>query len=273
MNEIQTIKALLAKAGLPAVQDDPEALINLSDEAFEALDEALDLAGDVAYANPDNEEVIELIFAAHTTKTHALLLRAVAASDDAPPPTPAQIRTMWSMEDLQPVPKHVVQQMAIPSDAAAIFTTFGLPAEAEPECTFYAEPIALTKHEALVSDEQEYLDNFQSYWVLGENMDGDLICLDERSDGLIMLLHKDFALYSASYVNSSIGHLLASLRAYDELMSSIDPRELVDKWPNVVAPEEAREAFFRTMSEIDPGTMMAGAFWAEELLALSGDLD
>jgi SUKH-4 immunity protein len=274
MNELNDIRNLLTQAGLPEIQDDPEALVNLSDSAFEALDEALDRAEAFADAHPDNEDVIELIFMAHMTKSMAFFLRSVTASSDGPAaPTPAEIRSMWPIEELQPVPKHVVQQMAIPSDAAETLISCGLPAEAEPGCVFYAQPMALTDHDAMASDDEDYRSNFQPYWVLGENIDGNPICIDERGDGLIVMLDKDFGLFSSSYVNNSVGHLLASLRAYDNLLASIDPKELVDNWPDVVAPEPAREAFYNTMLEIDPGTMMAGAFWAEELLALSGDID
>lgn len=267
---VDEIRSLLHAVGVPDVLDEPEVLSTLDDDRMAKLVRARDLAVEAAEKYPESGEVVDQLYMAHMTYTTARYLHAVLASGDpVDVPTPAEIKRVWDGEELRPYDASEVRELIIPSASATLLTSCGLPEDAEPFVSFDSHIQRLADAEQLTStdDDEEYLQYFNAYWRIGATEDDDPICIDERADGVVVVLDRDWGFFSMQYMNSSVGHLLLTLQAYADMLGTVDPQAMAESWPDIVISDEARATFRAVVEAIDPGAMSEGSWWEEALRA------
>lgn len=265
---VDEVRNLLTSVGVPEILDEPEAMASFDAATSMKLLTARDLAVEAAERYPENSEVVDQLYMAHMTYTTSRYLYAVlGAGAPMEVPTVGEIQRAWQGESLRPYDKTNVRELIIPSTSAGVFTTLGLPEEAEPFLSFDDKIERLVEAEGLVdsADDEEYVRYFSAYWRIGATEDDNVICVDERADGVIVVLDRDWGFFSMQYMNSSVGHLLLSMQAYMDMLSTVDPETMAEQWPNLVLSDEAKHTFRTIVEAIDPGAMSAGAFWAEAL--------
>jgi hypothetical protein len=109
-------------------------------------------------------------------------------------------------------------------------------------------------------DEDASADFFAAYWRIGTTSLGDALCIDERADGVVVLLDCEWGFYAQQFVNTSVGHLLLCLEAWRALES--DTSDDVD---GII------ERFASAVERVDPAALTEGAFWSDMLDALEDD--
>jgi len=269
MDVITKIHALLNTVGVPAILEDPDALATMSDDHRDMLHEARDLASTAVEEKPEDEQLIDLLYMSHMTLSTSQYLYSVLSADEpAAVPTPAELNKAWSGRPLMKYDKNALKDMLVPTTTLDTLTQVGLPDEAEPYLSFEPTLKRLAEAEELDGEDEDYDRYFQAYWLLGYTEDDDALCIDERADGVVALLQRDWGFFAMQYVNASVGHLLQTMQAYDDMLKSVDPQTAAESFPNIQVPDEARVAFLARVSAFDPGAMAEGAFWYEELSLL-----
>jgi hypothetical protein len=264
------INDLLTSVGIPEILDDPDALANMSDETMETLLRARALAAEAVEQYPTDGALIDLLYTAHMSVTSARYLHAVlSAGDPIEEPSPADLSRIWSGEPLRPIAKGALRDMIAPTATVATLEKAGLPSEAEPDLTFVDTPKRLTEVVPIETGEDDYASYFEPYWVIGETVNGDVIAIDERADGVVVVLDQDWGYFAMQYVNASVAHLLLTMQAFTDMLDAVDPQELAEHFPNIVVPEQHRKTFVAQIEAIDPGAMTEGSFWYEEIAAMS----
>jgi len=185
----------------------------------------------------------------------------LASGEPTEEPDAHTISKSWGGEALRPYDKDSLSDIIINSSSIDTLTKSGLPASAEPGLSFNDTIERLADVETLeTSDEDEAKDYFDPYWMLGRTADDDVIALDERVDGAVVVLDRDWGFMSMRYMNASVGHLLATLEAWRRLEETED-----------LAP--ALERFTEELEKLDPGALGSGSFWSDMLDELEGDAD
>lgn len=252
----------LTELGLPELLEHPERLALLTDEQLDTLADVRDDAADALESNPDDAAQIDTVYLAHMTLTSALFLRALSA--DAQPqalPPGAVLARSWKGAPLRTVSADAVRDVLAPSATIDVLTKAGLPATAEPEITFDETPVRLSSViEIPEDDEDASADFFTAYWRIGTTSLGDALCIDERADGVVVLLDNEWGYYAQQFVNSSVGHLLLCLEAWRALESDTS-----DDVEGII------ERFASSIERIDPAAFTEGAFWSDMLDALEED--
>lgn len=266
----KAITDLLTSVGIPEILDDPDALATMSDEAMETLLQARALAADAVEQHPTDAALIDLLYTAHMSVTSARYLHAVlAAGTPIEAPTPADLVRLWSGDPLQQVEKGALRDMVAPTETIDTLVKAGLPLEAEPDITFLEAPKRFTSVIAIEAGEDDYAAYFDPYWMIGATVNDDVIAIDERADGVVVVLDQDWGFFAMQYVNASVAHLLLTMQAYADMLDAVDPQELAEHFPNIVIPEEHRRTFVAKIEAIDPGAMTEGAFWYEEIALMA----
>lgn len=265
------INDLLTSVGIPEILDDPDALATMSDESMEKLLRARQLAAQAVEQHPTDGVLIDLLYTAHMSVTSARYLHAVlAAGEPVTAPSPADLIRLWSGDPLRVVDKGAVRDLVASTVTIDTLTKAGLPAEAEPLLSFVAEPKRLTNAEQIETGEDDYASYFDAYWVIGATEQDDVVAIDERADGVVVVLDRDWGFFAMQYMNASVAHLLLTLQAYADMLDSVDPETMAEAFPNIVVPEHQRLTFIAKIEGIDPGAMAEGSFWYEEMAALAG---
>jgi len=227
---------------------------------------ARDLAVEAAERFPEDSDVVDQLYMAHMTYTTSRYLYAVLGAQ-APMEVPnvGELQRAWQGEPLRPYDKDNVRELMIPSSSASVLSKLGLPEEAEPFLSFDDRIQRLVEAEGLVdsADDEEYGRYFNAYWRIGATQDDNVICIDERADGVVVILDRDWGFFSMQYMNSSVGHMLLSMQAFMDMLSTVDPETMAEQWPNLVIGEDAKNTFRTIVETIDPGAMSEGAFWVE----------
>ncbi len=242
----------LETIGLPNLLEDPEALAQLTDEQLDLLATVRDEASDAVEANPDDEQNIDAVYLAHMTLTSALFLRALMI-DEQPQALPpgAVLARSWSGEPLRKISREALADMVVPTSTLDILTACGLPATASPGLTFDETPIRLVSVMDVPEEEQASAEEFfGSFWRIAVTEEGDAICIDERGDGVVVLLDQNWGYYAQQFVNTSVGHFLLCLEAWRALEADENSEY-----------EEAISAFDRAVERIDVAALTEGAFW------------
>ena len=251
---------LLTSLGLPDLLEDPESLSKLTDEQLDLLANVRDEAADALDLEPDNEENIDAVYLSHMTLTSALFLRALTADVQAQalPPGSVLLRS-WNGSPLRIASKEHTAEMVVPTATLDVLNNAGLPAVAEPELTFDEHPVRLLSLMDLPSgDDEDTSDEFfSSFWRIAFNSYEDAICIDERADGIVVMLDKEWGYYAQQFVNSSVGHFLLCLEAWRVM--EVDAGDDVD---TII------ETFERSIERIDPAALTEGAFGSDCLDAL-----
>jgi len=261
---VDEVRSLLASVGVPEILDDPEAMASFDEETSTKLLAARDLAVEAAERYPENSDVVDQLYMAHMTYTTSRYLYAVlGAGAPMEVPNVADLQRAWQGEALRPYDKTNVRELMIPSTSADILTKLGLPEVAEPMLSFDASIQRLVDAEGLVdtAEDEEYVRYFGAYWRIGATDDDNVICIDERADGVVVVLDRDWGFFSMQYVNSSVGHLLLTMQAYMDMLSTVSPEVMAEQWPNLVISDEAKGTFRAIVEAIDPGAISEGAFW------------
>lgn len=254
----------LSSLGLPDLLEDPDALGKLNDEQLDLLANVRDEAADALETDPDNEAHIDTVYLAHMTLTSALFLRAlmVDVQPQALPPGSVLARS-WNGGQLRLVSKNDTADMLVPTSTLDVLNNAGLPAVAEPELSFDESPVRLLSLMDIPEDDEDASDEFfGSFWRIAQNAFGDAICLDERADGVVVMLDKEWGYYAQQFVNSSIGHFLLCLEAWRAMEA--DTGDDVD---TII------ETFERAVERIDPAALTEGAFWSDCLDAIEEEED
>lgn len=273
---VDEVRALLTSVGVPEILDEPEAMASFDDATSARLLAARDLAVEAAERFPESSDVVDQLYMAHMTYTTSRYLHAVLnAGTPMEVPTVGDIQRIWQGETLRPFDKINVRELMIPSTSADVLTKLGLPEEAEPFLSFDSSIQRLVEAEGLVdsADDEEYVRYFNAYWRIGATEDDNVICIDERADGVVVVLDRDWGFFSMQYMNSSVGHLLLCMQAYMDMLSTVDPETMAEQWPNLVISDEAKNTFRTMVEAIDPGAMCEGAFWrvTSDELQVTGD--
>ena len=268
--QAKAIHDLLTSVGIPEILDDPEALATLSDESMERLLQARRMAAEAVEQHPTDGALIDLLYMTHMSVTSARYLHAVlAAGEPITAPSPADLVRMWSGDPLRLVSKGAVREMMVPTATVDTLTKAGLPAEADPGLAFIDEPKRLADAEQIEAGEDDYASYFDSYWVIGSTELDDVVAIDERADGVVVVLDREWGFFAMQYVNASVAHLLLTMQAYADMLDAVDPEMMAENFPDLVVPEEVRKTFVSRVEAIDPGAVSEGSYWYEELLALS----
>lgn len=250
----------LTALGLPDLLEDPDALSKLTDEQLDLLATIRDEAADALDIEPDNEANIDAVYLSHMTLTSALFLRAlmVDAQPQALPPGAVLARS-WGGAPLRTASKDATADMVVPTATLDALNNAGLPSAAEPDLTFDEHPVRLlSTMEARADDDDSSNDEFfGSFWRIGFNAYEDAICIDERADGVVVLLDKEWGFYAQQFVNSSVGHFLLCLEAWRAMEA--DAGDDVDA---------IIDTFEKSLERIDAAALTEGAFWADCLDAL-----
>jgi hypothetical protein len=252
----------LASLGLPDLLEDPSALAALTDEQLDQLAAVRDEAADALDVRPDDAEQIDTVYIAHMTLTSALFLRALMADvqPQALPPA-AVLERSWNGAALRPLTKESTVDMLVPTATLDVLLKAGLPAHAEPGITFEAAPVALVNIVDIPEDDADASrDYFRAYWRVAVTENGDAICIDERGDGVVVLLDQEWGYYAQQYVNSSIGHFLLCLEAWRAMEADTS-----DDLDAIIG------TFERAVERIDPAALTEGAFWDMMLSEIDED--
>jgi hypothetical protein len=267
----KAINDLLLSVGIPEILDDPDALATMPPEKMEALLQARSMAAEAVEQHPTDGALIDLLYTAHMSVTSARYLHAVlAAGDPIESPSTADLVRMWGGAPLISVEKGAVQDLLAPTSTIDTLTKAGLPSEAEPYLTF-TTPQRLSAAEGIEAGEDDYATYFDAYWKIGATENDDVVCIDERADGVIVVLDRDWGFFAMQYVNASVAHLLLTMQAYADMLETVDPQTLADNFPNITVSDAARANFISAIEAIDPGAMADGSFWREEIEMLSGE--
>ncbi len=254
----------LTDLGLPELLEHPERLALLTDEQLDALADVRDEAGDALEDMPDDAALIDTVYLAHMTLTSALFLRALMldAEPQALPPGAVLARS-WKGSPLQTVTADALRDVLAPTSTIDVLTKAGLPATAAPEFVFDPVPVRLSSVVELPEDDDDAsADFFAAYWRIGTTPRGDALCIDERADGVVVLLDNEWGYYAQQFVNSSVGHLLLCLEAWRAMES--DTGDDVDA---------IIDGFASAVERTDPAALSWGSFWSEMLDALEDDED
>ncbi len=260
MASLEHVQSLLNTVGAPEILEDPDALASLDETKYDALLEAIDEILELVEERPNDEEVIDALYVTHMTLSSANYWHSVLASGEpTEEPDAHTISKSWGGEALRPYAKDTLGDLIINTSSIATLTQTGLPASAEPGLSFNDTIQRLAEVETIeTSDEDEAKDFFNAYWMLGRTEDDDVICLDERVDGAVVVLDRDWGFMSLRYMNASVGHLLATLEAWRRLEHAEEV-------------EPAIERFTEEIEKLDPGALGTGSFWADMLDELEGD--
>lgn len=263
---VDEVRTLLTSVGVPEILDEPEAMASFDAATSMKLLAARDLAVEAAERFPEDSDVVDQLYMAHMTYTTSRYLYAVLGAQ-APMEVPnvGELQRAWQGEPLRPYDKDNVRELMIPSSSASVLSKLGLPEEAEPFLSFDDRIQRLVEAEGLVdsADDEEYVRYFNAYWRIGATQDENVICIDERADGVVVILDRDWGFFSMQYMNSSVGHMLLSMQAFMDMLSTVDPETMAEQWPNLVIGEDAKNTFRTIVETIDPGAMSEGAFWVE----------
>jgi len=263
---VDEVRTLLTSVGVPEILDEPEAMASFDAATSMKLLAARDLAVEAAERFPEDSDVVDQLYMAHMTYTTSRYLYAVLGAQ-APMEVPnvGELQRAWQGEPLRPYDKDNVRELMIPSSSASVLSKLGLPEEAEPFLSFDDRIQRLVEAEGLVdsADDEEYGRYFNAYWRIGATQDDNVICIDERADGVVVILDRDWGFFSMQYMNSSVGHMLLSMQAFMDMISTVDPETMAEQWPNLVIGEDAKNTFRTIVETIDPGAMSEGAFWVE----------
>ncbi len=263
---VDEVRNLLTSVGVPEILDEPEAMASFDAATSMKLLTARDLAIEAAERYPEDSDVVDQLYMAHMTYTTSRYLYAVLGAQ-APMEVPnvGELQRAWQGEPLRPYDKENVRELMIPSSSASVLSKLGLPEEAEPFLSFDDKIERLVEAEGLVdsADDEEYVRYFNAYWRIGATEDDNVICIDERADGVVVVLDRDWGFFSMQYMNSSVGHMLLSMQAFMDMLSTVDPETMAEQWPNLVVGDDAKNTFRTLVETIDPGAMSEGAFWAE----------
>lgn len=252
----------LTDLGLPELLEHPERLALLTDEQLDTLADVRDEAGDALEDRPDDAVLIDTVYLAHMTLTSALFLRALMldAEPQALPPGAVLARS-WKGATLRPVSADAVRDVLAPTSTIDVLTKAGLPATADPEFIFDQVPMRLSSVVELPEDDDDAsADFFAAYWRIGTTPQGDALCIDERADGVVVLLDAEWGYYAQQFVNSSVGHFLLCLEAWRAMES--DTGDDVDA---------IIDGFAGAVERIDPAALSWGSFWNEMLGVLEDD--
>lgn len=260
MASLEHVQSLLNTVGAPEILEDPDALASLDETKYDALLEAIDEILELVEQHPNDEGVIDALYITHMTLSSANYWHSMLASGEpAEEPDTHLITKSWGGGVLRPYAKASIADVIINSSSIATLTQTGLPASAEPGLTFSDTIQRLAEVETIeVSDEDEAKDFFNAYWLIGRTEDDDVICLDERVDGAVVVLDRDWGFMSMRYMNASVGHLLATLEAWRRLEETEDLSAGID-------------LFSTELEKLDPGALGSGSFWADMLDELEGD--
>lgn len=252
----------LTDLGLPELLEHPERLALLTDEQLDTLADVRGEAGDALEDRPDDAALIDTVYLAHMTLTSALYLRALMM-DEVPQALPpgAVLARSWKGSPLQPVQSDAIRDVLAPTSTIDVLTKAGLPAAADPDFIFDPVPVRLSSVVELpVDDEDASAEFFAAYWRIGTTPRGDALCIDERADGVVVLLDNEWGYYAQQFVNSSVGHFLLCLEAWRAMES--DTGDDVD---GII------ERFASAVERVDPAALTEGAFWSDMLDALEDD--
>ena len=260
MASLEHVQSLLNTVGAPQILEDPDALASLDEPKYDALLEAIDEILELVELHPNDEGIIDALYVTHMTLSSANYWHSVLASGEpTDEPDAHTISKSWGGEVLRPFAKDSLADLIINTSSIATLTQTGLPATAEPGMTFNDTIVRLAEVETVeVSDEDEAKDFFNAYWLIGRTEDDDVICLDERVDGAVVVLDRDWGFMSMRYMNASVGHLLATLEAWRRLEATEDLNA-------------GLELFSEEVEKFDPGALGSGSFWADMLDELEGD--
>lgn len=158
------------------------------------------------------------------------------------PEIPAEIGLR--LDEFFVYPEVLVNHLAIPRTDKDILTVSGLPKDAAPFLTF-----GMGKGDCLRRLGEAYglSQEFGRYRMIGSNSSGDMICIDEARDGMIVYLNHDNNM-QVIYMNSGVCSLASSLCAFGKLMLDGDAA-----------------ACRAAIHEVDPKAIEPGNFWAAEI--------
>jgi hypothetical protein len=166
--------------------------------------------------------------------------------------TPVQFKTRYldsqptlppgidlGLDEFVVFPESEVEPLRISADDKEFLTVSGLPKSAAPFLSFGPSGKIFLRR----MSELGLSDDFRRYRVIGFNSCGDVICIDEEADGMVIYLNHDLNI-KIVFVNSSVGRLSSCLCVYAEFIKDRDGGRCA-----------------AAIRQIDPGAMDEGAFW------------
>ena len=161
-----------------------------------------------------------------------------------------------------------VRQLNIPQDAQDFLIERGLPGDAAPFLSFSApEGCRFTS----VAEMWNLGDYFCPYLVIGSNGSGDPIAIASDGSGGVVYFNHDNR-FERVFMNSSVGQLAASLKAYEELVDRTRVEAGDDAFINNDIPMHLQDWIEGTLRDIDPAALGEGCHWREEVDSLRSAL-
>jgi hypothetical protein len=179
-----------------------------------------------------------------------------------------ELRRIWSgvkgLETLQPYSVGALSPLGVPRSVKDVLAEAGLPRSAAPFLSFGEDRAAAPRSaaETLALSEEEMQDlglappDLERYRVIGSDGSGNLICLDERSKGAVVIIDHERP-DETMFLNSSPRHLLLSLVAYQKRFHEASDSE--------AHRNQAKKRAGDDIKRIDESAMRPGAFWREAL--------
>lgn len=148
------------------------------------------------------------------------------------------------LDDFVVFPAAAVDGLNIGNLDKSILTVSGLPRDASPFLSF-RRPDALVLQP--LSKVGGVPDSYVRYRMIGQNGYGDMICIDEATNGTVVYLNHDRDL-EVVFINSNVTALAQSLCYFAEFMKDKDA-----------------EVCGRAIRGADPPAMASGRFWPAEI--------
>ena len=142
-----------------------------------------------------------------------------------------------SLEEFVLFPRERVRTLRIAEADKQILVESGLPADASPFLSF-----GLSEDRLLLP-----IDEFPESVAIGHNGCGDMICIDQASDGAIVYYNHDNHMQRI-FMNSGLAQLAESLCLFAEYMRTRDV-----------------DFFTQQLLTIDAPALASGAFWPNEI--------
>jgi len=253
------IRTLLDACNVPAYFTAPEPLAVDADIVQPKLTKAIRLAYKSLEQDSDNPELIELLYIGMQGLTTSMF--EYTLTELHPPkfePTPEELKGQWQRGPFRHVPDHIIEQMAIPQSSKLVLQKVGIPITEDPDLTFLHVPTRVSNLiPPLEYHSEVYRNIIHGYWALAYTDGGDIICISEKYEGIVLRLYREWGYVTRQYASRSYGNFLLAIEQHGEL------RELLAKVTDYKTYEvdDIMHDYYLRAHMPDSGAMTHGSFW------------
>ena len=180
---------------------------------------------------------------------------------------PENFKKLWTEgEDrLVSFPQELIDELLISKDEKIFLVEAGLPEEASPFLTF-----GQTTKEFLAPVNKVWglPDDYNRYRIIGSNVSGDPICIDQLTYGAVVYLNHDMQ-FKSVLINSSVIYLAESLLAYRELVNEAIRINGAEAYMDGDIPIVLLDKTVKTIQQIDKEAFVEGSFWYDTLNSIT----